>query len=437
MKKQTRKFCGRRKALALVAVLWLIVLLTVIVTVLANTARLDTRICISTAEHVRNRWACRAGVEKAAALLNEDPTASDCLTDLWSENDLDCNNIELDGCLFSVKIVDEAAKLNINTVPRGQLLHLADMTEEIADAIIDWRDKNDNPRAEGAEAGYYSNLPYPYQIRNAPFRTVRELLLVKDVTEDMLYGEDTNLNGKLDYNERDGSNSPPHDNADDVLDEGWVAQLTCSSYDNNKDASGNQRININKADENKLVEELKIDKAYAKWIVENRKKQENKDNQYQSIADLIDDKSPREPKKISGENSDKAEPLDLQTFREIADRLTTTDDTRIVGRVNVNTASKAILTALLGDQDIAAKIIDHRDGLADGMQSIAELLNISSIKVKTFKKIANDITTRSSVFSARCWAAADRTGAVYQVEAILDRAASPCEILYWHQGANR
>ena len=128
------------------------------------------------------------------------------------------------------------------------------MFEEIADAIIDWRDEDDTPSEGGAEAGYYENLQYGYMARNGPFRTIRELLLVKDVTPELLYGEDTNFNDMLDYNEQDGDESPPHDDGDSELDKGWIAYLTCYSYDNNKDADGNQKVNINQAS----VEEIAV-----------------------------------------------------------------------------------------------------------------------------------------------------------------------------------
>ena len=103
------------------------------------------------------------------------------------------------------------------------------MLEEIADAIIDWRDENDTPEGLGVEGGYYESLTFGYSARNGPFKTLRELLLVRDMTDDLFYGEDTNLNGELDYNERDGDLSPPLDDGDDVLDVGWAAYLTCYS----------------------------------------------------------------------------------------------------------------------------------------------------------------------------------------------------------------
>jgi len=253
-----KHIAGRIRGLVLVAVLWMVMLLTVIAAVMGRNSRLDTRVSTLSAEQVRCKWAGRAGLETAAAVMNEDYRSSDSLTDLWSDNDVDFNDVMLERCWFTVRVVDEASKLNVNTATKEQLMGLPGMTEEIADAIIDWRDEDDALSPSGAEGGYYHNLQYGYKIRNGPFKTIRELLLVKGVTEDLLSGEDTNFNGELDFNERDGDISPPMDNGDNTLDLGWIAYLTCYSYDKNQDAYGNERVNINEADEDELKESLGI-----------------------------------------------------------------------------------------------------------------------------------------------------------------------------------
>jgi DNA uptake protein ComE-like DNA-binding protein len=427
-----------KRGLVLIAVLWLVMLLLVIVATVGRTSRLDAKVCLLETEEMRCKWACRAGVETAIAVLNEDFEESDCLTDLWSDNDEDFNDIALERCWFNVRVIDEASKLNVNTATRQQLMEIVDEEQAIADAIIDWRDRNDTTSTEGAEAGYYENLTFRYPIRNGELRTIRELLLVRDVTEELLYGEDTNLNGQLDYNERDGDASPPADNGDSELDQGWIAYLTCYSYDKNQDAAGQERVNINEANERQLTRSLGINRSQAQWIVENRE-----DDGYESIADLINNNSPKEPGRQSQRDSDEAQPLDLQTFAQIADRITVDDDDEIPGRVNINTASERVLAALLGGDDraelLAGNIVAYRAGLLDGMQSIAELLQVESMGIDTFKEIANDVTTRSDVYTIRCVATADRSGssgATLQTEAVVDRSSRPCNILYWYQGAN-
>ncbi len=423
-----------KKGLVLVTVLWVTVVLMVIVAVLGRQSRLDTKVCLARLEGVRCKWASRAGIEKAIGILNEDTRESDCLTDLWSDNEEDFNDVYLQRCWFSVRVVDEASKLNINTVTKGQLLALPEMLEEIADAIIDWRDDDDTPSAGGAEGGYYENLQYGYKARNGPFRTIRELLLVKDVTEELFYREDTNLNDRLDYNEQDGDESLPYDDGDSELDKGWIAYLTCYSYDNNKDAEGNDKVNINEASERELTSSLNISSSHAQWIVENRS--------YESIGDLINNNSPRAPQGGSGRNSDEAQQLDLQTFASIADKITVDNSNKMPGKVNVNTASEIVLTALMGGGDsaeqVAENIIAYRETLLYGFESIGELLDVPSMTLNTFKNIAGSITTRSDVYSIRCVATADRNGpygAKLETEAVVDRVTSPCKILYWYQGA--
>ncbi|MBM4026760.1 MAG: general secretion pathway protein GspK, partial [Planctomycetes bacterium] len=333
------------RGLVLVAVLWMVAVMAALAALMGQTGRLNMKMAVSATDEVRCKWACRAGTENAIAILVEDLRASDSLLDSWSDNEEDFNDVMLERCRYSVRVTDEAGKLNLNTVTKEQLMALPDMEEYIADAILDWRDGDDDPRAQGAEAGYYENLPVPYRIRNGPFRTVRELLRVKGVTEELLYGEDTNLNGELDANERDGDLSPPLDNGDDVLDPGWIAFLTCYSYERNVDADGNRRLNINQADQRQLERTLGLRTGQARWIVDNR------GSGFRSIADLINDRSPPAAEQRSGGDQNQAEPLDLQTFSQIADKITISNEEKLLGKVNINTAPREVLVALFGGPD--------------------------------------------------------------------------------------
>jgi len=424
---------GTNNGLALVAVLWMVVVMTAIVAVMSQTSRLNMKMAMAAGDELRCKWACRAGTENAMALLAEDLRDSDALDDLWSDNDEDFNDVPLERCAYSVRVQDEAGKLNVNTVTKDQLMALPYMEEDIADAILDWRDTNDDLRVEGAEGGYYENVEYPYSIRNGPFRTIRELLCVKGVTEELLYGEDTNLNGELDYNEMDGDLSPPADNGDDYLDEGWIAYLTCYSFETNTDAEGNKRVNINQANERQLERQLGISNSQARWIVQNR------GSGYKSTADLIDKNSPETSQGSSGGQKN-GEPLDRQTFARIADRITVEGGNKVPGKININTAPREVLTVLFGGDEqaeqIAYAIITERASLVGGFQSTAELMNVKSVDTTKFKEIADQITVRSNVYTIRCYATADLSGARLMSECVVDRSETPCKILYWYQGAN-
>jgi general secretion pathway protein K len=451
------RIASRARGLALVIVLWVVVVMTAIIAIVGQTSRLDMKMACSAMDDVRCKWACRAGVETAIANLNEDAKDSDSLLDLWSDNDRDFNNIQLERCVYSVRVMDEASKLNINTATKEQLMALPYMQESIANAILDWRDGDDDMQTDGAEAGYYENLPFPYTIRNGPFKTIREMLRVKGVTEALLYGEDTNLNGRLDACEMDGDLSQPPDNGDDYLDQGWFAYLTCYSYDRNVDAQGNKRISINQGDAGQLEKDLGISGPQAQWIVQNR------GQGYRSIADLIGSDSPRQapggpggnqpapanegpgnpqPQGNQGNppNQQSPEPLDFQTFARIADRITVHGEDKIPGRININTASWEVLAALFGGDDQAQQaaysVLSQRSSLLYGFQSIADLVNVPSVGIERFKKVADQVTIRSDVFTIRCFARASVSDARLQTETVVDRSQSPCTILYCCQGVN-
>ena len=151
-------------------------------------------------------------------------------------------------------LIDESGRININeilsfelddTQARDMLMYLPDMTEEAADAILDWIDEDGTMREFGSETDYYETLATPYPARNGKFESLEELLKVAGVTPDLLYGEDVNRNGLLDPNENDGDASLPLDNADGILNPGWVSYLTIDSTEINLRADGSDRIYLN------------------------------------------------------------------------------------------------------------------------------------------------------------------------------------------------
>ncbi|MFQ5590263.1 MAG: general secretion pathway protein GspK [Phycisphaerae bacterium] len=163
-------------------------------------------------------------------------------------------------------ITDESAKLNLNEATESQLLTLVAAAvgddeelypRDIVDAILDWRDSDTEARSEAGdtESEYYRSLDTPYRVKNAPFDTVEELLLVKGVTPRVLYGEDYDRNGLLTPNERDGDESFPPDNQDDVLDRGLYPYLTVHTYETNVSNDNRARIYLFE-DEKTLREQL-------------------------------------------------------------------------------------------------------------------------------------------------------------------------------------
>jgi len=151
--------------------------------------------------------------------------------------------------------VDEGGKININALitvdPTGSLLFkalmaLPNMTDTIADCIVDWVDPDDSPRTTGAEESDYMGSGNPYHCKNGPLNSVEELLLVRGVTPQLLFGNDRNRNGVLDPGEDDGV----------AFNRGWTEFLTCYGREVNIDSNGTQRININETDITVLAQSL-------------------------------------------------------------------------------------------------------------------------------------------------------------------------------------
>jgi hypothetical protein len=61
--------------------------------------------------------------------------------------------------------------------------------ETIVNSIIDWQDRDDlRTGDDGAESDYYLGLSPPYRAKNARIDSIEELLLVRGVTADLVYG---------------------------------------------------------------------------------------------------------------------------------------------------------------------------------------------------------------------------------------------------------
>ncbi len=132
------------------------------------------------------------------------------------------------------------------------LLGLPGMTEEAANAIMDWLDEDDDARTNSYERDYYSGLPTPYEPTNGPIQSVEELLLVAGVTPTLLFGADANRNGLLDADEQQRFNV----SIDTPGALGWAAYLTVHSAEANKRNDGGLRINVNQDDLELLAEQL-------------------------------------------------------------------------------------------------------------------------------------------------------------------------------------
>ncbi len=185
-----------RRGIVLVLVLWIITILMVIALSLSYLARTDLSGTIAFMRDMQNKYYALSGMERAKAELayrhfNLNKEGSD----IWSVDGTEYEYSIGNGTV-RVRINNESSKIDINLAPEPvlkKLLMNQGITEEeaegIVDSIMDWKDADDIPRPRGAEQDYYSSLPVPYRVKNGPFESVDELVYIKGMSKEILYGD--------------------------------------------------------------------------------------------------------------------------------------------------------------------------------------------------------------------------------------------------------
>lgn len=333
---------------------------------------------------------------------------------------------------------DEAGKINLNIATEQMLLALPNMTPELVDALLDYRDADSNTRPYGAEQDYYNALPRPYQIKNGPLATLEELLLVKGFDGSIVFGEDANRNGLLEANEDDGQESFPPDDGDGQLNRGLRHLATAVSYEPNVSSDGSDRININNADVNNLADDLEaagIDPATANFIVAARRANVTWADPSQLLLATVEVDDPGG----GGRRVQVSSGLDKDDLHLVMDKLTTggarhptTGQEVLFGRVNLNSAPLEVLRALPGlDENAAQQIVDVRGGLDERTRSTtAWIYTQDVVSPDAFKQVAPFVTARSYQYHVRSFSYNAEIGRFCVLEAVIDLAGGAPRITY-------
>jgi len=317
---------------------------------------------------------------------------------------------------FAFGLTDEAGKINLNSASLEMLQKLPGMTAELAASIIDWRDEDTDVTTGGAESEYYLLRSGGYQCKNLPLETVEEILLIKGASEELLYGEDTNLNGYLDDHENDGDESEPADNHNGRLDAGFYDYVTVYSTEKNVDADGNARINITDASASTELQSLLEEKFKQERALEIMQRSGISSNaSFENILDFY-----------------YRSQMTAEEFAQIADRLTTSSETTLPGLVNVNTAPKEVLLCLPGlEESDAEALVSYRQGSgnSDSLDAIAWVTGV--LTQEKAVGIGSYITVRSYQYSADVVCLSGNGRAYKRHRAVLDTQGSAPRMVYW------
>jgi len=431
-----------KDASILVGLLWCLALLSVVVIGVLHTARMDLLVVKNHGDRIQAHYLALAGIEKTRALLyldSQDRSRSQKNhTGSLYDDAQQFRDVAFGRGTFRVirrgrpdeggdiiyGVSDEESRLNVNTASAEELAQLQNMTPDVATAIVNWRGGDNSTAA--AETQYYTALQPPYQPRLGPYQTLRELLMVRGVTPDDLLGRDLHQNGLLAAAEGSDFAFP---GAADSEDLGWAGILTVDSTVQNLNAAGENRVNIQTADEGTLTTVRGITPQIASAVVAYRGQ-----HRFQSIADLLD-VTPAQNQQGSGGSTDQSgsQVVSEDLFMDIADNITTDNSQSLSGAINVNTASLDVLVCLPGlSRELAQFIISHRQS-GGYFANIGELLKLPEMSRDILKQIAPLITARSETYRILSEGRINSTGTRQRIQAILHVGLSSQQILSWRE----
>lgn len=410
-----------RDGVILVATLWIMTVLAVMALGFATMVRTETRITRNYFDEARAATIAEAGLRKTIMAIERPTSPYVSLDDPPAQRDSDADGLEFEDGGYRVQTVDEAGRLDLNIATEEMLERLTG-SRAIAASIIDWRDADDSPGSEGAEDAHYMALSQPYHCKNHPFDTPDELLMVRDVTPQIYYGEmgaEAVTEGRL-----------VEANPEDLPLRNLV---TVYAVEPNTDASGQPRLNVNTADADTMRSRLGdvLTDRDLRAIVDYRQGSPATEGMAppgsaptgpsgapmaqrapgSSMSPTPPTPGPASPASVGPRGGTGAARfgsigdllsvpgLTRDKLRRIADRITVTDETKLRGRVNVNTAPARVLRALPKMTDAAVSdILAYRSGSGGPFEQLGDLLAVESVTDGIFRGVANWVTTRSSSF---------------------------------------
>ena len=161
-----------RRGFALLAVLWLVTALSALIAGGLLSARLGLKASGNRVILARAEWAREACVELMLA-RGFSPARSGSISVTRTAGRVDLGR----QTWCELRVIDPSRALNLNLATEASLRKVL-QSDSLADALLDWRDKDDSPRPRGAETVWYRQMRRRSP-RNGPLASVKELSLVR------------------------------------------------------------------------------------------------------------------------------------------------------------------------------------------------------------------------------------------------------------------
>lgn len=200
---------AERQGSALIVALWLVLLLSLLVSSLAFDMHVEADITSYYRKRFKAQHVAQSGLELSKVILAKVDTVDEEEIGIDEEDDqlitaavnmsrgAPVRNMTRtigEGTL-SLDIVPEEGRRNVNELSDEDWEEILDQSNiplerwpELIDGFLDWTDGDDVHRLHGAESDDAYYVDQGYKVKNAPVDTVDELLLIKGFDEEVLYG---------------------------------------------------------------------------------------------------------------------------------------------------------------------------------------------------------------------------------------------------------
>jgi general secretion pathway protein K len=200
--KEIIKAINTERGVALLTVLWVITLLMVMAMSFSLLTRTEANSTVFFRDGVQKKFFAEAALERATMEINHRQTYKNQTVILEGNEVVRIDSRPYNGSLgtgrYVFRLFNESGKINLNMmgarsgVTLNNLLVNLGIAKEnadiIVDSILDWIDTDDLHRLNGVESDYYQSLPNPYKAKNGRLDTLEELLLIKGMSPDILFG---------------------------------------------------------------------------------------------------------------------------------------------------------------------------------------------------------------------------------------------------------
>jgi hypothetical protein len=330
--------------------------------------------------------------------------------------------------------MDESSKLNINTLSVNELmeLDLDGLSQDVVDAIIDWRDEDDDVSLMGAEDDFYRNRNLNYEPRNGALKSIAEMELIAGVWPESLRGPDTRLINSFDPEE--------------ALEPGWCEFLTAYTSTRGLTMEGLPRFRLDEAEESEIAEYFGLTTEQAAGVKTFSSGGNNVELESILAQGVSDGRSSagrmgsrRTGLSTSGSNNDSENQdnalLTTAQHRMVLDEgwIGDLDEVR-PGRINLNTASlKALETVFSFDPSLAEDVVTLRSSREGGITSIVDLLETGRITPEILGAVGHRLTTSGTVYAITSRGRSVNGDIETAMFVVVDRSSLPIQILEYRE----